>query len=193
LQTKTALRKYYRDLRRHIPQQEKWLASQAIIKVFFNISTILPQKKIAVYLAHDGELDLQCLIQQLWQQNFSLFLPVIDPQTHLLKFAPFTALTPMKKNIYGIEEPQTDFFIMPREIDVILMPLVAFDKTGARLGMGKGCYDKSFAFRGDSREPLLIGVAYACQQADALISDAWDVPLDAVITEKELILLSEIG
>ena len=73
-----------------------------------------------------------------------------------------------------------------RSLDVIFMPLVGFDARGSRVGMGKGYYDRALAFlhhRRTWRRPLLVGLAFACQQVDALPTRAHDVPLDHIVTE----------
>ena len=77
---------------------------------------------------------------------------------------------------------------MARQLDVVIAPLVAFDESLNRLGMGGGYYDRTFAFRKRARvlrRPVLIGVAYSFQRVDRLQPENWDVPLDVVITEKE--------
>jgi 5-formyltetrahydrofolate cyclo-ligase len=73
-----------------------------------------------------------------------------------------------------------------RVLDVILMPLVAFDGQGNRLGMGAGYYDRTLAFlrhRRHWRKPRIIGLAYEFQRMPALPAEPWDVPLDGIITE----------
>lgn len=192
METKSSLRKHYRAIRRQISTEKKLLASCSLVEVFLNASRDKSQKNIAVYLAVDGEINLQPLIKALWQLQYSVFLPVIDIDTQILSFVQYNASTTMKKNQYGIEEPKnisTDIFA--KNLDLVLMPLVAFDHLGARLGMGKGFYDRSFEFcRDKHNKPLLIGVAYACQCAQQLPVDPWDVPLDGVLTEKELLVFS---
>lgn len=187
--SKTSLRLYYRELRRLIPSTEKIISSQALRKIFiqhFDVS----QKNIAVYLAQDGELDLKYLIEKLWENKANIYLPVIDCVTQQLQFAHYSSATIMKKNQYKIDEPaDIRSFIAPEKLDIVLMPLVAFDKNGTRLGMGKGFYDKAFEFcRASQHKPKLIGVAYSCQYCDKLPVEIWDVPLDGILTEKELLL-----
>lgn len=101
----------------------------------------------------------------------------------------------MKPNQYGISEPDIPIShqLKPIELDIVLMPLVAFDLNGNRLGMGGGFYDRSFSFlmrRKSNKKPRLIGVAYDFQEIETLDSDSWDVPLDAVVTESRLIKIS---
>jgi 5-formyltetrahydrofolate cyclo-ligase len=102
-----------------------------------------------------------------------------------LQFLPLEPGDPMRPNRYGIDEPAAGRAPWPLwTLDLILMPLVAVDRQGNRLGMGGGYYDRSLAAlsRG-GRRPLLIGLAHQCQCTATLPDAHWDVPLDGVITE----------
>ena len=95
----------------------------------------------------------------------------------------------MKPNRYGIPEPMDTQPRSARQLDLLLIPLVGFDSAGHRLGMGGGYYDATLAFlrhRRHWRKPRLLGVAYECQKVEALPHDPWDMPLDAVLTERRL-------
>lgn len=189
--TKVSIREYYRQRRRLISPTEKINSSQALAQFFID-NFDYHKKNIAVYLANDNELDVQFLVEILWKKESHVFLPVINLTTQHLQFAAYSSSTMMKENQYGISEPESHLFIPPENLDIVLMPLVAFDKTGTRLGMGKGYYDKSFAFcREAQAKPVLIGVAYSCQYCDKLPVDDWDVPLASILTEKKLIMLNE--
>jgi 5-formyltetrahydrofolate cyclo-ligase len=91
-------------------------------------------------------------------------------------------------NCFGIPEPAgaSGRWLRGAELDVVLAPLVAFDRAGHRLGMGGGFYDRTFRFvvrRAEWRRPWIIGLAYDFQRVDALPVERWDVPLHAVVTE----------
>ncbi|MEM1081930.1 MAG: 5-formyltetrahydrofolate cyclo-ligase, partial [Pseudomonadota bacterium] len=97
-------------------------------------------------------------------------------------------------NGYGIPEPVEGPLQVPMSMDWVLMPLVAYDSSGRRLGMGGGFYDRSFAFKIDRSEiaPRLIGVAYACQAMAAaatarLPAESWDVGMNGLLNEHGLI------
>ena len=78
----------------------------------------------------------------------------------------------------------------PGRLGTVLVPLVAFDRRGTRLGTGAGFYDRAFAFRLDQPRgsaPVLIGLAYSWQELPAIERRPWDVPLDYIITEREVI------
>lgn len=189
---KKSLREHYRQLRRQISFEQQIIAARALPAIFVK-NHFYQKKNIAVYLANDGEIDLQFLIEALWQTDHLIFLPVLHPHTRELSFVRYCQSTIMKKNQYGILEPENATeSISTEKLDVVLMPLVAFDYKGTRLGMGKGYYDKSFAFcRSSSVKPMLLGVAYECQYCETLPANAWDVPLEGIMTEKKFILLGE--
>lgn len=186
--TKKSLRQYYRALRHQGTVNQKNSAAQSLSEIFLK-NIAYAKKKIAVYVAWDSEIDLHVLIEQLWKADCQVFLPIIDVEKTSLNFIRYTPDTSMKKNQYGIDEPENrDNFISAKELDIVLMPVVAFDHKGIRLGMGKGYYDRSFSFcRTAVSKPLLIGAAYRCQQAESLPFDEWDITLDAIITENKLI------
>lgn len=100
-------------------------------------------------------------------------------------------------NRFGIPEPDRNAKRLPsRLLSVVLLPLVGFDSDGNRLGMGGGFYDRTFgyAIHSSARRPRLIGVAYECQRsADGLPRRPWDVPLDGVVTEAGLRLITRAG
>ena len=94
----------------------------------------------------------------------------------------------VEANRFGIPESIAAELLEATSLDVVLLPVVAFDRLGHRLGTGGGYYDRTFAFRqGSSSPPLLIGIAYAFQEVDAIEVAAWDVDLDWVVTEREAI------
>ena len=169
---------------------------------------IADAKSIAIYLSNDGELNTQKFIHDCWQRNIKTYLPVIHPfsKGHLL-FLHYDRHTLMKKNKYGIAEPQLNVqHVLPvTEIDIIFTPLVAFDNTGARLGMGGGYYDRTLASWSNkksnqqpnkkseqkfsqndvSKKPYPIGLAHDFQQVEKLPTEPWDIPIPEIITPNE--------
>tara|TARA_B110000908_G_scaffold113635_1_gene133335 strand:+ start:1081 stop:1407 length:327 start_codon:yes stop_codon:yes gene_type:complete len=98
-----------------------------------------------------------------------------------------------QRNRLGILEPRNNGRqLIAQQFDAVLVPLLGFDRQGHRLGMGGGFYDRAFAFKhqgGYRKRPLLIGIAHHFQEAESLTTQSWDVPLDAIITDRELIVL----
>lgn len=126
------------------------------------------------------------MITAIWQSGKKCYLPVLSSSTEkLLQFAEYTPNTQLAPNRYDILEPQAAKTIAPEQLDLVIMPLVAFDDWGNRLGMGGGYYDKTFAFLREEKNkmPVLIGLAYAMQEVSTLPADEWDVPLRGILTE----------
>ncbi len=108
-----------------------------------------------------------------------------------MSFFPWPHGYPLSPNRYGIGEPQSEHTaaVQKCDIDVALIPLVAYDEQGNRLGMGGGYYDRFFSRQswGGEEMPPRIGVAYGFQKYEQLPVQAWDVPLNYVATESVLV------
>ena len=143
-------------------------------------------QRIACYLPADGEIDPGVLFRQPQWRHRKVFLPILDPlgRGNLL-FAHWRPGMRLLPNRYRIDEPAMPRRITPLwTLDVILLPLVAFDDAGNRLGMGGGFYDRTLACLAHRpRRPALIGIAHHFQRVAQLDAADWDVPLDAVITD----------
>ncbi len=181
-----SLRQSLRQQRQQLSPEQRQQAAQHICQQLLHHNDWQNSQRIACYLANDGEVDTTAIIQQIWQANKSCYLPVIAPQRQL-HFALYQANTPLINNRYGIAEPDPAHatFCPAEELDLVLVPLVGFDAAGTRLGMGSGYYDRTFAFLQQltqATKPVLIGLAYQCQQVENLIAEPWDVKLQAVIT-----------
>lgn len=189
--TRHSLRKTLREQRRQITRKQQTLHARRLAKNLrlsrhFNLA-----KAVAFYLAEDGEMSPEFAIQLAWQHNKDVYLPVISPYGNSLFFALYTPNTRMKRNRFGISEPAVAINQCKRahQLSLIFMPLVGFDLTGNRLGMGGGFYDRSFHFRHHQkswRKPKLIGLAHECQKLDQVPTESWDIPIDGVVTEAKL-------
>jgi 5-formyltetrahydrofolate cyclo-ligase len=128
-------------------------------------------------------------VQWAWQRERRVYLPVTRPPRDLT-FARWHRGDAFARSRFGIDEPlPTARRVATTRLDVVLVPLVAFDRRGNRLGHGAGYYDAAFAFRlaGRRRRPLLIGLAHAFQELPQIDAQSWDVPLDLVVTEDEVV------
>jgi len=193
--TPADIRKQLRLTRNQLSlQQQKTNALQAF-ETFKNfiLNHCDSSCKIAFFLSQDAELQTKNCIEYIWQETkHEVYLPVLDTRDGIhMAFARYTDQSVMKKNQFGIEEPEEDYdqHLTGKELDLVFMPLVGFDKDGNRLGMGGGYYDRTFSFKLEDKQiqtPVLIGWAHSCQQVKSLPNEVWDVPLDGIITEKEL-------
>ena len=149
-------------------------------------------RHIAIYLPADGEIDTNPLIASLCSLGKALYLPIlITFSERKLWFSSYKPGDRLVINRFGILEPERTHFrrIKPVSLDLVLAPLVAFDDRGHRLGMGGGYYDHSFAFLHTRRcwkKPRLMGLAYEFQRLPHIDAQPWDVPLDAVGTDRRI-------
>lgn len=176
-----------RRRRRGLTASERRAAAQALSKRLAGSRWFINSRTIAVYLSNDGEIDLSLLVQRAWAMGKRTYLPrLFGPR---LWFLPFHARSVLVGNRFSIPEPVEPAHrrIRPLYLDLVLLPLVAFDPSGNRLGMGAGYYDRTFeAARRRSAwpGPKRIGVAYELQRVDSLPAADWDVPLDAIVTDR---------
>ena len=165
-------------------------AAQGLRRTLEQLPEYFTDAHVAGYWASHGELPLNLVISPLAARNQQFLLPVTTADKQLL-FAPWQAGDAVQPNQYGIPEPVTpSTWRPPEQIQLVLVPLLGFDRRGHRLGYGGGYYDRSFAFlksRARPTEPLLVGIAYAFQELPQIDAEAWDVTLDFVATESELI------
>ncbi|MBL8200521.1 MAG: 5-formyltetrahydrofolate cyclo-ligase [Chromatiales bacterium] len=185
-ETKPDLRRQIRADRRALAPGTARAAANRAIHRLWSLPCLSRARSLAVYLPTAGELDCTPLAVQAWRRGRQVFLPVITGGT--LRFAPFHSRSELRGNRFGIPEPVTlrRHWRTARQLDVIVAPLVAFDVHGHRLGMGGGFYDRTLAFLTRSsrgRRPHFIALAFEMQKLAELPSDAWDVRLDAVVTE----------
>ncbi len=192
MNSRNTLRKKIRQQRRALTTAQQHHHSDKIACQISHSHLFRSAQQSACYLANDGEVNLMPVIQRMWSMGKQCYLPLLsEGKDKRMWFAPYTANTTLKPNGYGILEPQNNphQWIAPQQLDLVLMPLVGFDSNGNRLGMGGGYYDRSFAFLNRSfgiKKPRLLGVAYALQHCDNLPTEPWDVPLNAIATERGL-------
>jgi 5-formyltetrahydrofolate cyclo-ligase len=181
---RSQLRKEVRQRRNALSVAQQHNAAIAVTERLSNHVKIQQAKHIAIYLSNDGELSTKNFIEWCWQQHKHVYLPVVHPfSPGNLLFLYYQQETKLVANVYGILEPQLDVTkVCPLEqLDVICTPLVAFDYSGARLGMGGGFYDRSLA-RWQQTKLYPLGLAHDCQQVEKVPIESWDIPLPEIIT-----------
>jgi 5-formyltetrahydrofolate cyclo-ligase len=178
------LRRDLRAKRRALPAAERARADRAIHAHIKRLPEYRRAQRIALYLAFDGEPSLAPLVADARRQRKQLYVPVLRGLK--MRFAELAPGTPLTPNLFGILEPKLGRRIDARRLDLVLTPLVGFDERGVRIGVGRGYYDRAFAFlrhRSQWRRPKLLGVAYELQRVEALTPSSWDVPLWGAVTE----------
>lgn len=181
---KHALRRSRQQVRENLlPAYQKTASSQVCARIRA-LDQYRYAKRIALYQANGGEINLGTLWNSAPLQGKFCYFPVLNDDKTLL-FLPATPATPFIKNRYGIAEPDIDRAkaLPPKQIDIIFVPLVVFDEFGTRIGRGAGYYDRTLA---KEEHPLIIGVAYEFQRYPYIEPHTWDVPLTAVVTPRNV-------
>ncbi len=192
--TAANLRKTIRQQRRALSDTEHQLHADQLFDHITTHPLFRRSKRIAGFIASDGEINPEHVLDRALKLRRSCYLPVLN-QLHgnRLWFAPLHEDSTLTTNRYGIPEPAL-FPPKPTPIwslDLVLTPLVAFDHHGGRIGMGGGYYDRTFSHpkrTGNQRRPFLLGVAHSFQQTKKIKLNPWDVPLDGIATEKGITL-----
>lgn len=147
-------------------------------------------REVLTYMPVQGEVDVAGLLAELWARGTRVLLARCRPgERGAMDLACATCLEDLRPGTYGIPEPDPDSCPIIEEAapDLVLVPGVAFDRRGFRLGFGAGFYDRFLGGRdgGKGAGPLLAGPCYGFQLLPAVPRDPWDVPVDVVITEEE--------
>ena len=188
------LRDDLRTRRRAIPAATRIAAAQALAERLLALPFMPAAGYVAGYWAMDGEIALHA-----WQLRLpsalTYCLPVLGRDKRL-RFAPWRPGEPLASNRFGIPEPDVaaSALLEPGTMALVVAPLVGFDASGQRLGMGGGWYDRSFAFRAaDAPPPWLVGAAFAAQRCeDGIPRKPWDVTLDAVCSDRDTFITASL-
>ncbi len=189
---RSRLRAELRARRRAVPLSERASASRQFARILQRSHQLRPGRRIAIYVAHDSEADPSAIVRLAQRNRCELYLPAIcDYRRRRMEFRRYSIGARLRPNRYGIGEPErgASARIAVRRLDLVLAPLVAVDPRGTRLGTGAGFYDRCLQHLRAGRRwrrPKLIGVGYEFQRVAQLAARAWDVPLDALLTEKGL-------
>ena len=140
---------------------------------------------VAGYMALRDEMDITTLFPAL-TERYLLTLPVILPGSRILSFKRFM---PGDSLVAGMYETQSPLPQSPETLpDIVLVPLLAFDRKGHRIGYGGGYYDATLAHLSSIKPVIAIGIAFSLQEADAIPVNATDQQLNAIITEREVVI-----
>lgn len=187
---RSEIRRAMRAARRRLTPQQRTQAASQFAKIVSRERLLGPGMRVAIYHAYGHEADASKVIDLARKRGCVVYLPVITSFRHSrMEFLRFDADERLKRNKFGISEPDPASAprIPARHLDLILLPLVAFDTNGWRLGSGAGFYDRRLSHLHIGRlwrRPKLVGIAYEFQKVDRLDPHRWDVPLDAIVTDR---------
>lgn len=180
---KTTLRQTLRQQRSRLTPAVVTSGSQQIRQHLAQLPIVNQATRIFTYLSFNNEVDTFPFIQEHFRSKTFYAPYIVDEDRQLMQPALITSLDDLAKKSFGILTPASKTFIDIQQIELTLVPGVAFDRQGGRLGMGKGYYDRLLAgYRG-----TLIGLAYDFQLIDEVPVNEHDIRMDYIITEKTLI------
>lgn len=175
------LRRQARSARRGLSLAERHAASEAAARSAMRLIRQRRARRVAAYIHHASELSTAPLLRAMACAGVATYLPVVaDDGGMCFRRWCGGALRP---GAFGIPRPVNGPVAFANTLDIVFLPLVGFDASGTRLGAGGGYYDRWLAGR-CGRRPLLCGYAYGVQEFPELPRAAWDVPIDAVVTER---------
>lgn len=170
--------------------------AQEMMRHFTKHPIFLRSRRIAAYWPVEGEMDPRFVLEKAWERNKKCYLPILHPfEPKRLLFSEYKSNDRLHRNRFGLLEPHLNVCTLmnPWTLDIVLVPLLAFDHHGHRLGRGAGFYDYTFSFlkHGIKRHPMLIGLGYEFQRAETLPHHPWDITLCGILTDKGLTLFSD--
>ncbi|MFW2489532.1 5-formyltetrahydrofolate cyclo-ligase [Clostridium chromiireducens] len=187
---KKTLRKEILTKRKDIDNVEKEKMDKKILNKFYESKFYKDSTNIFVYISYDSEIDTRLIINKALKDNKKIYVPRTEFETRIMDAVEIKSFDNLIKSNYGILEPsKNEPCINPNELDLIVVPGVAFDRNGGRMGYGAGFYDRYFKkITKDNIERIIkLALAYNFQVLDKVPMNEQDVPVDFIITEKEFI------
>jgi len=183
---KAVLRKSVRSQRSGLGTARRQALDAAINRHLLDYAKRTGPGTIAAYAAFDGEPDLEPALRQLDAGGVRLALPVVldEPGRSVIGFRQWLPDSAMQPNRFGIPEPVGTPDMRLPEIELVLVPLVAWDPSGGRLGMGASFYDRLFEPYAAMGTPRRLGIGYQLQKRERLPLDPWDIRLHGMLTEE---------
>jgi 5-formyltetrahydrofolate cyclo-ligase len=181
---KSWLRRELRSCRNSLSSSQRTGYDAAIARHLLQLVQSRDALSIAGYWPFNGEPDITPVYRKLLPENRQLALPVISTDgCHDMQFHSWSEESEVAVNRYGILEPSKTEPVPLSSLDMLLIPLVGYDRYGNRLGMGSGYYDRCLESLRDLPSPLRVGIAYSLQEVDLVDKENWDIPLHGVVNE----------
>jgi 5-formyltetrahydrofolate cyclo-ligase len=184
---KDIIRKQVLSVRNQLSGKEVQTLSESIFNNLTESSFFTDAAHVMVYLDFKGEVQTDAVINHCLAQGKKVYIPICIPETHEISISRITSLEDLETGHFGIREPKLQHIRLGDSslIDLVLVPGVAFDKKGNRIGFGAGYYDR---FLKRLKEGAVsAALAYSFQIVDHIPSDEYDIPVDYIVTEKGII------
>ena len=185
--SKQQLRRQYKQLRSQLSTADVAAHSQRIADALFATPFWQQSHTVMLYLSFQNEVATRAIYQRGWQEGKTMLLPICAPSGGLMEMSVLPSFDQLVPNRYSIDElpAQLQQIVSPEVIDLCLIPGIAFDNTGTRLGFGAGYYDR-YLPRVRPEVPRMA-LAYECQlHPGTLPRDVYDLPMQYILTERQL-------
>ncbi|NLY51688.1 MAG: 5-formyltetrahydrofolate cyclo-ligase [Firmicutes bacterium] len=191
LEDKKAIRKQILAARDRLTEDERRQRSLVIRDRFFALPKVAAARRLMLFLAFGSEVDTWLFLEQALVLGKEVAAPVTLPRTKELVFYPIRSRDEARPGHWGIYEPRREGEpISPGSVDVVVVPGVAFDRRGNRIGYGGGYYDRFLA--GKAAGAWKVGICFDLQLLEELPRSEHDMPVDAVVTETKTIIVGGI-
>ena len=181
---KSALRRYFRDVRKNMPQQEREELSRRIERSFLDSSLYKNTSAVLIYVSSPIEVDTNGLIENCFRDGKRVLVPRCLTGGNVMEFCEIDSFDMRISGAFGISEPDSSVKAAAEIPDdsVCVTPGLAFDKSGHRLGFGKGFYDRFLAdYKG-----IAAGLCYENGLCDCVFHEEHDIAVDMLFTEKDV-------
>lgn len=180
--TKDELREQMRTKRRSLTNDFIAVSSSKILKNVFSLDCVRTASTLCTFISAFREPDTLEILKKLWSENYKAIVPISDMKSGTLSLSYIDSMDDLHIGAYGILEPSVIKNADPKAFDVILVPALAFDKNGVRIGFGKGYYDRLLS----EVNAVKVGLCYDFQLHESIPSEEHDVAMDYIVTEKEI-------
>ncbi len=184
---KADLRNTLRLIRGSINEDEREEKSNAICEHLSSITS--RDDTVLVYCAKEPEVDTTPYIDYLLSEGIPVIVPLIQTKDISLRLSYITTRSCLKTSTFSVPEPVgKEIPATPEDVTMVILPMLGYDTTGARIGYGAGYYDR---FLSENSHMKRVGVAFACQEVSSVPTDPFDIRMHVIITEKGIITCTE--
>lgn len=192
---KKILRKEILEKRDNINIDKKEMMDSDILNRFYESKYYKEAKNIFIYISFGTEINTKVIINKALEENKKIYIPRTEIKNKIMDAVEISSLDNLIESSYGILEPSKgEECVDPNELDLIIVPGVAFDRNGGRMGYGAGFYDRYFKKINKENEKRIIklALAYDLQLVEKVPMNEDDIAVDYIITEKEFIDKSKL-
>ena len=180
---KNEIRKTNKERRAAMNREEALSKSLSAAQLFLSTQLYKNARQIMLYMPLGNETDTKAIINAALKDKKTVLLPVTNQANGEITPYETCETTSFEKGAFSILEPQNAKKADISKIDVVVVPGIAFSKNGARVGFGKGCYDRLLALTNATK----VGFCYAFQLCDFVETEEHDIKMDYIVTENEII------